>query len=196
MFKNSFFSFMGILVPVALLVSACSSQASPAGQADVQPEGEAKLSVVATTTIVGDVVANVGGDSIDLKVLMSPDTDPHSFEPSPQDLTALESADVVFVNGLGLEEFLGQMVEGIAGSDRIVSLSENVQTIEFAGDHDHEHEEATPEEHAHGSIDPHVWMDPNNVIVWVDTASQVKQAGSDNAGASSQRAEKQDIGAL
>ena len=61
-----------------------------------------KLEVVATTSIVADVVRNVGGDLIDLTMLMPLGTDPHAFEPTPQDVAAVADAHVVFVNGAGL----------------------------------------------------------------------------------------------
>lgn len=166
--RISFIQIVLVLV-TALLLTSCSGKGDNS-TTGLTVDGE-KLSVVATTTIVGDVVGNIGGDVINLQVLMTPDTDPHSFEPSPQDLTVLEGADVVFINGLGLEEFLGSMVEGIASSDKIVSLSENVKTIQFAGDlyeGDPDEGEHEGEEHDHGSLDPHVWMDPNNIMVWAD----------------------------
>ena len=83
---------------------------TPAGQAGapaaIQPAtlaGGEKLRVVATTAILGDVVRNVGGDALDLTVLIGPGQDPHAYEPAPQDVAAIEKAQVVFENGLGLE---------------------------------------------------------------------------------------------
>ena len=171
---------------IAVLLVACGSGVSGNDLGDASTNTEGKLSVVTTTTIVGDVVSHVAGDLVDQQTLMTPADNPHGFEPSPQDLTVLESADVVFINGLGLEEFLGEMVEGIAGSEKIVSLSENVDTIAFADEdehegeehdedeqegeaHDHDEDEQEGEAHEHAGVDPHVWMDPNNITVWVDT---------------------------
>lgn len=123
---------------LALLISGCGT---PTPDSD-------KLSVVATTTIIGDVVGIIGGDSIDLTILLPVGVDPHSFSPTPKDLAAIANADVVFINGLGLEEFLVDMIDSSGSEAQIVSVSENVSTL--------------------ASGDPHVWLDVENVIVWAD----------------------------
>jgi ABC-type Zn uptake system ZnuABC Zn-binding protein ZnuA len=118
-------------------------------------EGE-KLQVVATTNIVADVVHNVGRDLIDLKTLMPVGTDPHTFEPTPQDAAAVADAHVVFTNGAGLEVFLDALLASVGEGVTIVPVSYGVELRRFEGGH---------EEHA-GSADPHTWFDPNNVMVW------------------------------
>jgi len=118
-----------------------------------------RLKVVATTNVLGDVVAQVGADLIDLTVLLPVATDPHGFQPTPRDLAAVEAADLVFVNGLGLEEFLVDMVEAAGSSEQLVLVSQGMAVIEVTDEHDHENT----------SADPHVWLDPQNVSLWVDT---------------------------
>lgn len=115
-----------------------------------------KLKVVATTTIVGDVVKQVAGDAVELKVLMPASADPHAYQPTPQDLAAVAKADVVFINGLGFEQFLEEMLENAGTKNPIISVSEGIKPIQLT-------EEA---EHGHGAEDPHVWWDPNNVHQW------------------------------
>ena len=107
--------------------------------------------VLCTTSIIGDVVRQIAGEDIDVLVLLGPDTDPHSFQLRPQDLVALQRADLVFVNGLDLEAGLSNILESI--EDHVVSLSADLPGL-LAGDHD-----------AH---DPHVWFDPTLVSAWVD----------------------------
>ena len=80
-----------------------------------------KLKVVATTSIVADVVRNVGGDMIDLTVLLPIGTDPHAFEPTPRDLVSVADAHVVFINGLGLEAFLDEMLENAGGEGQEIN---------------------------------------------------------------------------
>jgi len=63
------------------------------------------LRVLATTTLVGDVVKNIAGDAINLTVLLPVGADPHSFQPTPQDVARVSDADLIFANGAGLEEF-------------------------------------------------------------------------------------------
>lgn len=120
------------------------------------------LKVVASTSIVGDVVRNIGGDAIQLDILMDVGVDPHSFEPSPKQVAAMSDADVIFIHGLGLEETMAPLLDSMAAEDKlIVSVAANVETIAFVGD--------SEEGDAHDGVDPHTWLDPNNVLVWVDT---------------------------
>ncbi len=127
-----------------------------------------KLKVVATTSIVGDVVSNIGGEAIDLTVLMDVGQDPHSYEPAPKALAAIEDADIVFVNGLDLEEVLMASIENIA-TGVIVPVSAGIEPLAFA---DQEHEGET-DGHDHSAGDPHFWVDPNNVIVWVENIAHI-----------------------
>jgi len=117
--------------------------------------------VVATTTIVGDVVAQVAGDAIALSVLLPLGADPHAFEPTPQDVARVARADLVFVNGGGLEAQLEPLLRGAA--KRVVSVSETVVFRPFAGDVGH----------AAGGVDPHVWFDPTNVARWTETIERI-----------------------
>jgi ABC-type Zn uptake system ZnuABC Zn-binding protein ZnuA len=133
---------------------------------DLQPaellEGE-RLKVVATTTIVGDVVAFIGGNDIELTVLMPFNIDPHSFEPTTSDLRAMSEADVIFINGLGLELPLYDFLESVIDEVAVISLSEGISIREVepsSGDG-----EGEP---SAGGIDPHVWFDPANVKHWAE----------------------------
>ncbi|MCS6906264.1 MAG: metal ABC transporter substrate-binding protein [Anaerolineales bacterium] len=152
-----------------------------------QPQpGQAKLRVVATTTIVGDVVANVAGDAIELSVLLPSGADPHLFNPTPQDVAKVSQADLVFANGAGLEAFLDGLLESAGAKEKTFAVSEGIQLLESAshaheeahsqeGEHSHEAEHGHEGEHAHrhGEGDPHVWLDPNLVKVWVQNIARV-----------------------
>jgi len=148
---------------------------------DVEPvnlgDGE-KLSVVATTSIIGDVVAKVGGDAIQLTTMMEAGQNPHSFEPAPQDLATIEDADLIFVNGLDLEEVLMESIRDTA-TGWVVPVSAGIKPLEI-GDDNHEVEEGVEEidiETHNSSSDPHFWSDPNNVMVWVQNIEQVLTQG-------------------
>lgn len=116
--------------------------------------------VAATTSLVGDVVKQVGGEAVDVVVLMPPGTDPHRFEPAARDLADLQKAALVFINGLGLEDFLAGPLKVIDPSGkRIINVSAGVRPRAISGH----------EGHDHGNLhDPHVWTDPANVIIWTD----------------------------
>lgn len=118
--------------------------------------------MIATTSILGDVVSNVAGELVTLSVLLPPGTDPHSYEPTPQEMAALAQADLVFANGLGLEIFLERMIQNAAGDIRVATVSSGIdllEPVEESGQNNHSSQDEG---------DPHVWMDPNNVIVWAE----------------------------
>lgn len=134
-----------------------------------------KLQIVASTTIVGDVVRQVAGDEAEILILIPAGADPHTFQARPQDIAALSQAEVVFINGFGLEESLIPLFETNLKTAP-VAVSDGIAALEFTPDHD---EEALSNEeiHQNSASDPHTWMDPNNVIVWVEnirsTLSQI-----------------------
>lgn len=108
------------------------------------------LRVLATTTIVGDVVSQIGGGEIALSVLLPVNADPHGFEPTPEEIAAISDADVIFINGAGLELGLEPFLEG--AERPVVSLSDPLplRRLEAEGEW----------------FDPHVWFDPRNVMTW------------------------------
>lgn len=159
-----------VLVPAGLLLAACGAGTPAASNGG--------LKVVASTTIVGDVVEQVGGGLIELTVLFPPGTDPHTFEPRPQDIAALSEAKVVAVNGLGLEEALVTVLDANV-KGLLVQVSEGVEVLALAED---EHEAEV--DHQHEGADPHVWTDPNNVMVWVrNISAALSEADPSNADA-------------
>ncbi len=135
---------IGCAVPIILEPAATANSTASAPEALAQLEAvnlglDERLQVVASTNIVADVVAQVGGEHVDLVELMPIGADPHSFQPTPQDLIALNSAHAIFINGLNLEESLTPILESLDGHGAIVSVNAGVETIEFGGDgHDHD----------------------------------------------------------
>jgi len=152
-----FKQFLILFVFVGLFLDACV----PDPDRGVE-ENSDRPQVVATTTFIGDVVRNVAGDAVDLKVLLEPGQNPHSYLTSPQDMVSISEADLIFANGFGLEEFLDDMVEGGDVLDKIVIVSEGIDALLVEKDHDHAI-----------SYDPHVWFDPGNVIIWVENITAV-----------------------
>jgi manganese/iron transport system substrate-binding protein len=121
------------------------------------------LFVIATTNIVGDVIANIGGEWIDLQVLIPAGSDPHAYEPAPGDLSAIAEADVVFINGFGLEESMMDLLANATGP--IISLSEGLEGRNFSAE---ELGRISAEDEIQvGQLDPHVWFDPQSIEYWV-----------------------------
>lgn len=103
---------------------------------------DGKIQVVASTTLIADVARQVAGDSADVISLLPPDADPHSYQLVPQDVATLAEADVIFINGGGLEQSVTETIENSGSEGRIVAVSTCVPILMF-GDHhdDHEHED-------------------------------------------------------
>lgn len=150
---------------VSMMLGGCSP--SPALAEARQATDGRRLRVVATTNIVGDVVAQVGGDKIDLTVLMGVGVDPHTYVPTPKDVAAVHDADVVFANGVGLEEFLDEMLQNVGGDAAEVYVSNGLELLVRRAGHEQEGEGEERDEHENGTYDPHVWLSVPNVIRWV-----------------------------
>ena len=148
-------------------------------------QGE-RLGVVATTNIVGDVVANVVGDSIELTVLLPSGADPHGYVATPRELAEASDASLLFLSGFGLEEGMGGTLEQLAVDVPIVSISEGVQGIPLAEGAEElapEGEEPSGEKSGAGEVphegvgvDPHVWFDPTIVMQWTRNAAAALSA--------------------
>jgi manganese/iron transport system substrate-binding protein len=162
--RNITFLIFFLLV---LGLPACGQQISDTQ--DHTDSDSGKLKIVATTTIVGDVVSQIGGDLIDLSILLPVGTDPHSFDPTPQDIALISDADIVFANGAGLEVFLDPLIESAGAAEKVVRVSASVDFLKVAGDErNHESDENAVAENHQNGFDPHTWTDPNNVIVWLN----------------------------
>jgi ABC-type Zn uptake system ZnuABC Zn-binding protein ZnuA len=172
-------AWVGIAVLVVAALSACGGTPTseqvrdPAELEPIPLDAGERLYVVGTTNIVGDVISNVGGDQIELTVLIGLGIDPHSYVPTPADSAAIHDAHVVFANGAGLEANLDQVFGSAGGRAAQVYLSDGLQHRLLEGVL-----EPDSDEHAHeeGEVDPHVWFDVKNVIAWVDTIEQVLSA--------------------
>ena len=143
---------LGLLV--ALVLSACGSGG----------DDDDRISVVATTTILGDMAREVGGEDVTVEVLTPLGADPHDFRASASQVASLNEADLVVANGLGLEEGLEDVLEAAAGDGvRVLEVAPMLDPIPFgfeAGHTEHEGEESAGDGHEHQDLDPHVWLDP------------------------------------
>ena len=114
-----------------------------------------------------------------LSVLLPVGADPHTFEPPPQDMAALSQAQLVFVNGLGLEEALKPALEANV-KGQIVEVSQGITALPLNPGS----EPGASESQGHAGGDPHTWMDPNNVMIWTQNiAGALAQADPANASA-------------
>ncbi len=123
-------------------------------------ESGAKLKIAATTTMVQDLVKVIGGDDVEIYGVMGEGVDPHSYSSRSSDRQALKSADLVFYNGLHLEETLQKNIELLKTAHRVTSGMEKSELVQ-------------PEEKYSAYADPHVWGDP---LLWSKTIDVVVDA--------------------
>ena len=185
---------MAFLLTVALFMAGCAGQSAPAlneagsteGEhaaidpgllAPIQLEAGETLQVVATSNLIADVVANVGGDAIELVALLPTGADPHSYTATPADLRAVNDAALIFVNGLGLEETLSPVLDSLDPGIPVVTVNRDVSTHTLGDEEDADSDHAD-DDHGHGGTDPHTWMDVANVMLWVDTIADALSAVS------------------
>jgi zinc/manganese transport system substrate-binding protein len=162
----------------ALVLAACASGSEP----DVMGAGEedpsapvSEVTLVATTSILGDIVASIVGDGAEIEVLMPPGTDPHHFEASPAQARLLREADLVVANGLELEVQLdGVLASAEQEGANVIYVGEHADALPWNEDDDghghgdddgHGHGDDDGHDHAdddrdHGEYDPHFWFDP------------------------------------
>jgi zinc/manganese transport system substrate-binding protein len=117
-----------------------------------------KVKAVASFSILGDMVRQVGGDRVEVVTLVGPNGDAHVFSPTPTDAKALASADVFFVNGLGFEGWIDRLEKSAGFKGEVVVASEGVKPLTMI-----EEERGAPET----VIDPHAWQDLANGKIYV-----------------------------
>jgi manganese/iron transport system substrate-binding protein len=160
------------LLPLLAVLVACGTGADAAPASRVTGD---QLRVVTTTTVLADLVAKAGGESVEVRSLVPQGGEVHTFDPSPGDIGAVAEADVVFMNGLGLDEWARELVDGAGGDARIVELGEALEGVEYIEE---------PGEGEHGGANPHLWLNVDYAARYVDRIAE--ELGAD---ASDYRAE-------
>lgn len=162
------FSFLGRIVAaaaaafsVAMLVAACSStqtvqSAVSSSSSDASSDG--KISVVASFYPMADFAQKIGGDKVNVRCLVPAGSEPHDWEPTPEDIQAIDAADLLVYNGAGMESWVDDVISS-SGADapQSVCASDGIVLRQVMGD---EGDEA-------GKLitDPHVWNSPKNAEV-------------------------------
>ncbi len=127
-----------------------------------------KIPVVASFSILADMVREVGGDLVEVTSLVGPDSDAHGFEPTPADAKKLAQAKLVVVNGLNFEGWTNRLIKSSGYKGEVVIASKGVKTIHLPStskkenkSHGHNHS------HQHGDVDPHAWQSLDNAKIYV-----------------------------
>jgi len=119
---------------------------------------------VASFSILGDLVRAVGGTRVVVSTLVGPDSDAHGFSPTPADARKLVEADIVFVNGLGLEGWFDRLIRASGTRAPVVVASAGVKPIPAQDEHAHG---AGGHDHGDHAVDPHAWQSVANARIYV-----------------------------
>jgi ABC-type Zn uptake system ZnuABC Zn-binding protein ZnuA len=165
----------------ALFLAACGSAPSN----DSAAKGDS-INVLASTTFLADITQNVAGDRLTVKSLLPVGADPHSYQAAPSDVAKIAESNVLILNGVEYEHFIESLLENAGGERVIVEATAGLEpnAIEEHEGEDHAAEAESAEGHDHEAGDPHMWLDPNLVITYVDNIrdglSQANPAGAES----------------
>ncbi len=148
---------MALFACVALIASALPAHAEP-------------LKVIASFSILGDFVRNVGGDRVDVTTLVGPDSDAHVYAPTPRDAKRIAEARLIVVNGFGFEGWLPRLVQSSGSKATVVTATDGITPLRRGSD-----------------ADPHAWQAVDNAKVYVANI-RVALSAADPAGSEQFRA--------
>lgn len=150
--RRTFFVWIAIL-----LISSCGRQTGSSAGTNVPV-------ILTSTTILADITRQVAGDRLNIDSLLPVGSDPHSYQPTPQDIAKVSESKLIIVNGAGYETFLDPLLKNADGQRTLIEASAGI----------------SPRKNAQG-IDPHMWLDPDLVIQYVgnirDALIQVDPTG-------------------
>jgi ABC-type Zn uptake system ZnuABC Zn-binding protein ZnuA len=136
--RRIFFAWIAIL-----LLASCGPQPGPSA-------GTTAPITLTTTTILADITRNIAGDRLKVESLLPVGTDPHSYQPTPQDIAKVSKSKLMIVNGVGYETFLKPLLENAGGERTVIEASGGISPTKNGQE-----------------IDPHMWLDPYLVIDYV-----------------------------
>lgn len=131
-----------------ILLAACSRQAE--STEDHAPDGEEKIKILTTIAQIGEPLAVIGGDRIEVESLMGPSVDPHLYNPTQSDISKVDEAEMIFYNGLNLEVNMVPVFDSIGESKPVLAIGETIPEEEILDDGER-------------AIDPHIWF---NIDLW------------------------------
>lgn len=187
-------TWLGAVVAGTLLLGACGN--TEGDNASESTDGQ--LTVFASTFALKSLAEEIGGDRVNVEMVIPPGADPHTYEPTSKQMTQIAEADLFLTIGHDLEPYVESMEKSLEGQNvAFVKTAENVKLLDAAdtvhvheeeghaedeghSEDEHANEEAShsEDEHDHGKYDPHVWLDPTNAV---SMAEAVEAAFSEEA---------------
>lgn len=180
------------LIPALTVAFASATFLAACGSADSgsnQDAADQKLNVYTSTFATAAIAKEIGGADVDVKMIVPPGADPHSYEPTSKQLTEIAQGDLFLLTGTTLEPYSEKIKASLKGNDvQFIETSKGIDLLEAsatvhvhgeadAHDEEHAHEDEHAEDehaeegHDHGKYDPHVWLDPNNAKMMAQSIS-------------------------
>lgn len=143
-----------------IILTACQTSTPSAG---VEPIEDSGIKVLVVESFLADIAQNIAGDRLDVELLVPPGADPHTFQPTPQDVAKIANSQVLIINGAGLEEWLQEVLDNAGGERLVIEAAQGLS------------------ENSSRPSDPHFWLDPNYVVHYAeeirDGYTQIDPAG-------------------
>ena len=174
--KRSVWTVVGAALSSLVLVAGCNGSAASPSPSE-STGAAADYTVIATTSVFADLAQLALGDNVMIETIVPAGVDVHTFEPSPADAQKLAGADLIVMNGLGLDEWALSLLEAAGKSEEdVLELAEGIDESNawvYLEGEEHDEEEGKEEaeegeEHGHGGSDPHIWLDPKGAAIYVD----------------------------
>lgn len=131
---------------VLILLAACQASSAVTTQLSNETTEKGGMNVLAVESFLADIAQNVAGQRLEVETLVPPGVDPHTFQPTPQDVIKIANSRVLIANGGGLEEWLQEIIDNAGGERLVIEAAQGISG-----------NPARPD-------DPHFWLDPNHVI--------------------------------
>lgn len=181
-------TWLGAVAAGTLLLGACGNTEGD----NASESTDQKLTVYASTFALKSMAEEIGGDRVNVEMVIPPGADPHTYEPTSKQMTQIAEADLFLTIGHDLEPYVESMEKSLEGQNvAFVKTAEDVtlldasDTVHVHGEDEHSEDEHANEEeahnedeHDHGQYDPHVWLDPMNAV---SMAEAVEAAFSEEA---------------
>jgi manganese/zinc/iron transport system substrate-binding protein len=148
------FSFL-LIIPI-ILIASCNNKAP-------DKEKSGRLRTASTITIINDIVKNIGGDKVETYSICGVGVDPHIYKAKPNDPKLISESDVVFINGLGLEHWIEEMIRNSGGEKTVVTVTEGITPM--------------TDEKGYGDPDPHAWFNVEYVKTYAKNVAKGLIAG-------------------
>ncbi len=160
-------SIITVGIIAILAIGACA----PAGAA--QPEGEEKINITVSIVPEKYFVERIGGDKVNVNVMVGPGESPHSYEPKPEQMKLLSNSVLYFAIGVEFDEVWKDKLVSTNPDMKWIDLSESLEKMPIAEHHHHDeegeaHEEEEDHDHEGESLDPHVWTSPKNAKIMAE----------------------------